>query len=143
MVGIIIVTHGPLAHALVETAEMIVGSQDNVHAVALNADGNLDRLRDKVEALAVTADTGQGLLVLVDMPGGTPANAVASGLRCQAWQCLCGVNLPMVLEALLLRQQMPLAELAARVESAACQGVVNLNAALERQGNSTEPDVIE
>lgn len=117
---------------MIESAEMIMGRQENVHAITLTTEANLDLLRGQIEQVAEIADVGQGLLVLVDMFGGTPANAVASNLRSHDYRCLCGVNLPMLLEAFAQRNQMPLAELAAHVEDIACQSVVNLNVALER-----------
>ena len=132
MIGIILVSHGPMARAMIKTAEMILGKQENLHGVSLNADTNLDLLRGRVETAAQAAEAGQGVLVLVDMFGGTPANAVASNLRGNNYRCLCGVNLPMLLEACLLRESMLLAELATHVEDVACRSVVNLNTALER-----------
>jgi len=132
MIGIIIVTHGPLGSALLTSAEMIIGAQENVHAISLDQDGNLDSLQREVRRVTQTADTGEGVLLMVDMFGGTPANAVASAESLLDRQCICGVNLPMLLEALLQREQMTLAQLAAQVERLACDSVINLRSALER-----------
>jgi len=139
VIGIVVVTHGSLGHVLIETAEMIIGEQENVHAIALNPDSNLDTLRDEVIQATQQADTGQGVLLLVDMFGGTPANAAAASRCAQSYQCLCGVNLPMLLEAFLRREEMPLDELAARVELLACESIVNLRAALERALHNPAP----
>jgi PTS system mannose-specific IIA component len=121
---------------------MVLGKQDNLHAVPLNPDVNLEMLQEKVEASVGIADTGEGVLVLVDMYGGTPANAAALGLRSHVFECLSGVNLPMVLEACLSRREMPLAKLAAHVEAVGCQAIINLNMALalNRAGSRAEPN---
>ena len=139
MIGVVVVSHGPMGQALIETAEMIVGSQENVHAIALNADDNLDVLRAKVVQAIGRADRGQGVLAMVDMFGGTPANAVASVLTSGCCECLCGVNLPMLLEAFLQRADMSLGELAAHVESMSCSSVVNLKVALRRAREENGP----
>jgi len=141
MIGILLVTHGPMGQAMLESAEMIVGKQDNVQAVALTAEVSLDALREQVKLAASRVDAGQGVLVLVDLFGGTPANAVASNLQAHAYRCLCGVNLPMLVEALVMRDQMALPELAAHTEEIACQSVVNLNTALERALRGETPRV--
>jgi PTS system mannose-specific IIA component len=138
MMGIVIVTHGTMGRAMIQTAEMIVGHQRNVHAVALDPDRNLDWLQGEVEQVVRLADEGQGVLIMVDLFGGTPANAVAASMRWHQYECLCGFNLPMLLEALLAREQTPLQELSARIEAMACQSVVNLKAVLERGVRGTE-----
>jgi PTS system mannose-specific IIA component len=132
MIGIVIVTHGKLGQAMLQTAEMIVGHQRNVHAVALDPDTNLDWLQGEIEKVVRLSDEGQGVLIMVDLFGGTPANAAAASMRWPQYECLCGVNLPMLLEALLAREQVPLHELSARIESMACQSIVNLKAVLQR-----------
>ncbi len=132
MIGIIVVTHGPLGRALLASAEMIIGAQENVHAISLDQDGNLDSLQEEVRRVARAADAGDGVLIMVDMFGGTPANAVASAESLLDRQCICGVNLPMLLEALLQREHMTLGQLTAHVERLACDSVINLRSALER-----------
>ena len=72
------------------------------------------------------------VLVLVDMFGGTPANAVALGRCVEGQRCICGVNLPMLVVALTQREEKTIDELAEAVEAAGCESVVNLRAALER-----------
>jgi len=137
MIGIVVVSHGTLSQAMIETAELIVGHQQNVHAVILDPDRNLAWLQDEVERVTQTADQGQGILILVDLFGGTPANAVAASLRWHDHECLCGVNLPMLLEALTLREQMPLRELSAHVEMTTRQSVVDLKDVLMRMAQGT------
>ena len=132
MIGIVIVAHGYLGQALLASAEMIMGAQTNVHAICLDQDGNLASLQEDVKRVAHAADTGHGVLLMVDMFGGTPANAVASAQSTLECQCLCGVNLPMLLEALVQREQMTVSQLTAHVERLACDSVVNLKCALER-----------
>ena len=75
MVGLVVATHGRLAEELLRTAEGIVGRLEQCEAVSIGAgssDGRLPRARSATAVKRV--DTGEGVLVLTDMFGGTPAN---------------------------------------------------------------------
>ncbi len=53
MAGIIIATHGNMAKAMLESAELIVGKQENVETLGLNYGDSIDefsrRLEDGIE----------------------------------------------------------------------------------------------
>ena len=113
MVGIVIATHGNIGSALLNTAVDMVGFSDTgVQAVSLHAD--IDRatgwqtLCDAVDD--VNAD--HGTLILVDMFGGTPSTLALSLLAERDVEVLTGVNLAMVLRAMLRRKESSLEELA-------------------------------
>jgi len=134
MVNILIVTHGPMAAALLKSAEMILGETlAEVKAICLGPQDNLDSARAKVElALAGIGAHGaeQGVLVLVDLFGGTAGNAAAWALRDGTFEIVAGVNLPMLLEVLLNRDQMSATELAELAVEKGKQGVTDIGAAL-------------
>ena len=134
---IVIITHGPMAAALLKSAEMILGGTlSDVKAICLGPQDNLESARAKVEsALAeVKADrAGQGGLVLVDLFGGTAGNAAAWALRDGAFEIVSGVNLPMLLEVLLNREQMSASELAELAVRKGKQGVADIGAALWKE----------
>ena len=48
------------------------------------------------------------ILILTDMFGGTPSNIVAANLKNHDFKCISGMNLPMLLDALMLRESEPL-----------------------------------
>jgi mannose PTS system EIIA component len=56
----------------------------------------LDR-RDIVDAVA-RADTGQGVIVLTDMFGGTPSNLAISVMEAGRVEVIAGMNLPMLIK---------------------------------------------
>ncbi len=97
-VGIVVVTHGPLAEELVRSAEMIVGSQEGVRAVGLRSDEEVDAMKGRIESAIREVDRGRGVLVLTDMFGGTPSNLSLSLHREGAIEIVTGVNLPMLLK---------------------------------------------
>ncbi len=126
MIGIVLVSHGPLAEGLRGAAEMIVGPQERFLAIGMDAAADLDRLRAQIEAAAAeVAGDGEGVLVLVDLMGGSPANASAY-LATAGTPVICGASLPMLLETLTSREHISATELAGIALQAGRDGVVNL-----------------
>ncbi|HBT49503.1 MAG: PTS system fructose subfamily IIA component [Caldanaerobacter subterraneus] len=114
MVGILIVTHGALGKELLNSAELIVGKQQNVMSLGLFYGDNIECLRQDILKAVEELDKGEGVLVFVDLYGGSPSNAMALNLNelmNSKIECITGVNLPMLLEALTNRSIMPLEEL--------------------------------
>ena len=126
MIGIVLVSHGPLAEGLKGAAEMIVGPQERFLAIGMDPAADLDRLRAQIEAAAAeAASDGTSVLVLVDLMGGSPANASAY-LATNGTPVICGASLPMLLEVLTSRDHTSAAELADIALQAGKDGVVNL-----------------
>jgi mannose PTS system EIIA component len=104
MIGIVIAAHGPLPGALLESTSMILGELPQVTSISLMPGDSLEGLGERLQAAVHEVNTGDGTLILLDMFGGTPANATAlltqqtSDLR-----AVTGVNLPMLLETFLAR----------------------------------------
>lgn len=98
LAGIVVASHGELASALISSAEMIVGSQDNITAVCLDPEDNLEACLDALCAAIDQVQTDAGVIVLIDLFGGTPGNAALLGLRERSYPVVAGVNLPMLLE---------------------------------------------
>ena len=103
MIGIVVVSHGPLAQGLIGAAEMIVGAQTNLRAVSMGAAADMDHLRSEIESAVQAVGGANSALVLVDLLGGSPSNASAY-LAVAGTPVICGVNLPMLLELLMARE---------------------------------------
>lgn len=104
MIGIVVVTHGQLANELVAAAEMIVGEIPNITAVSIGwHDDPAEAQREIQEALG-RVDFGQGAIVLTDMFGGTPTNLSLPFLEKGRVEVLTGVNLPMLIKLVSLRE---------------------------------------
>jgi PTS system mannose-specific IIA component len=97
MVQTLILTHGNLAQALVDTAARIVGELHDVQFLALDWNENRDSLRERLSAVIDQLDQGQGVLVLTDLYGDTPSNLALSMVDPGRIEVVTGVNLPMVL----------------------------------------------
>jgi PTS system mannose-specific IIA component len=97
MVGLVVATHGRLAEELLLTAEGIVGRLERCEAVSIVAGASMDEARERIAAAVKRVDQGDGVLVLTDMFGGTPANLALTFLG-DKLEVVTGVNLPMIMK---------------------------------------------
>ena len=118
MIGIVIVTHGNLGDALIETAEMILSRPpEGMTAVSVNLNEDVDRLRGKIARGLKAVNRKKGILILTDMFGGTPSNLSYSFLEEGRVEVISGVNLPILIKAVNSRDKMSLSELAECLEA--------------------------
>lgn len=108
MVGILVVTHGRLAEGFMDSAEMIMGKQEQLASIGLFPDTDLENFGELVNSGIKQVDTGDGTLVFVDMFGASPCNFVASNIADYLAQgkkirVVTGVNLSMLIESLSMR----------------------------------------
>ncbi|MCK8498687.1 MULTISPECIES: PTS sugar transporter subunit IIA [Myxococcus] len=118
MVGLVVASHGRLAEELVSTAEQIVGKLPAVATCNIEPGTPVEDLRAKMKQAVSRVDTGDGVIILADLFGGTPCKE--SLMMCQRMnlEVLAGVNLPMLLKANSLRsEQMTLPEMANQLAS--------------------------
>jgi mannose PTS system EIIA component len=97
--GVVVVTHGQLAAELVNSAEMIVGDLPHFAAVSIGWHEDVDHAREEIGRAIerVRGLTSDGVLVLSDMFGGTPANLAVTFVSPQV-EVITGVNLPMLIK---------------------------------------------
>ncbi len=123
MIGILIVTHIDLGREFLRAAEFIVGRIESSGTVAVVDTSNSEETRKAIEHKISEIDTGDGVLILTDMFGGTPSNLSLSFLEKDRVEVLSGVNLPMVIFIHQNRSRMSLAELAERAQEAGKAGI--------------------
>ena len=144
MVGIILASHGDFAKGILQSGEMIFGTQPNVKAVTLQPSEGPDDIRAKMEEAITTFENPEQVQFMVDLWGGTPFNQT-SGLingHEDTWAVVTGLNLPMLIEAFASRMSMESAqEIAAHVYGVAKEGVRLLPEALEpaQEKQAAEP----
>lgn len=135
MVGIVIVSHGDFGTALIRSAELIFEHPVKVFPVSISSlTVPVSNLRNDLLAVIDQANEGDGVLVLTDLFGGTPSNLSISALGVRPIEIIAGVNLPMVLKALSLREQFPamsLTEVSGLVEEAGKKQISIASRALE------------
>lgn len=128
MVGIVIMSHGSLSTGIVEAAEVILGPIEQIATVSLKPGEGIEELNADFIAALERADTGDGVLVLTDLIGGSPCNVASMSLAEKPYQLLSGFNLPMLIEILSSRDQVSSAEeLAAVGLQSGSDGIRNVN----------------
>lgn len=98
MIGIVIVAHGGLAREYLSAVEHVVGKQQGMVAIAIEEDHDRARKQDEIRAAADGVDTGQGVLVVTDMFGGSPSNLSLPACAGRNRRILYGANLPMLIK---------------------------------------------
>ena len=116
MIGIVLVTHGRLAIEFRAALEHVVGPQEQIETVTIGPDDNVEqRRRDIIEAVK-KVDAGDGVVILTDMFGGTPSNLAISVMSRPKVEVLAGINLPMLIKLVKVRDEWPLAEAVAAAQ---------------------------
>jgi len=110
MIGLVLVTHGRLADELRLAMEHVVGAQRNVATVCIGADDDMDDRRGEIQACIDRVDTGDGVVLLTDMFGGTPSNLAISMMDRPGVEVIAGVNLPMLVKLAKVRGSHTLAD---------------------------------
>lgn len=118
MIGLLIVTHSDLGIEFLNAAEFIVGRLEAADAVSITQTADSEGIRKMIEEKVTALDSGDGVLILTDMFGGTPSNISLSFLKEERVEVLTGVNLPMIIAIAQYRSDMKLSELAEKAEKA-------------------------
>lgn len=127
MVGIVIVSHLNLAEEVLNTAELIVGKIEGAKALSLDPKKDVEILRGEIKNALKKVNSGDGVIILTDMFGGTPSNLAMSFLG-EEVEVVSGVNLPMIIKIAMEREGMDLKELALKAKES---GRDNINVATE------------
>ena len=118
MIGLVLVTHGRLAEEFKAALEHIVGPQTDVATVCIGADDDMDAHRRQIFECVARVDSGQGVVLLTDMFGGTPSNLAISIMEGARVEVIAGVNLPMLIKLASVRKSADLATAAAAAQEA-------------------------
>ncbi len=110
MIGLVLVTHGALASQFVAAMEHVVGPQPQIAAICIGPDDDMEqRRRDILDAVA-KSDSGDGVILLTDMFGGTPSNLAISVMDKAKVEVIAGVNLPMLIKLASVRDHASLGQ---------------------------------
>lgn len=118
MVGLLIISHCDLGRELLNAAKLILGKLDNADSVCISSTAQSEEVLEAISSKIKALDTGDGVLILTDMFGGTPSNLSLSFLEEDKVEVLTGVNLPMVIAVAQSRERLDLAQLGQRAQEA-------------------------
>jgi PTS system mannose-specific IIA component len=98
MIGMVLVTHGHLATEFRAALEHVVGPQKQLVSISIGPEDDMERRRADILEAIHKADSGDGVVLLTDMFGGTPSNLAISVMNGGNVEVLAGVNLPMLIK---------------------------------------------
>lgn len=97
MVGVVIAAHGNLGQELLRTMIFIIGSAEQMKALTVDPSIDVQVIQKNIQKAIKEVDTGDGVLILTDMFGGTPSNISLAFLEDNKVEVVTGVNLPMLI----------------------------------------------
>ena len=118
MIGVVIVTHGKLAHEFRAALEHVVGPQVQIETISIGPNDDLDVRRNDMLAALAQVDSGEGVVVLTDMFGGTPSNLAISAMERSNVEVIAGINLPMLVKLASVRGECGLEEAITQAQEA-------------------------
>lgn len=105
MFGIVLVSHGAIGKEMLTALNQIVGPQPQAKAISIAPDEDMDACRKNILAAISEVNTGDGVVLLTDMFGGTPSNLALSVMPTTNAVVLAGVNLPVLIKLASMRQE--------------------------------------
>jgi len=138
VLGLIVVTHGRLAEELVRAARTIVGPIEALEAVSIGWNDEVERAAERIAEARTRVERGAGVLVLTDMFGGTPTNLALALHENGRVEVVTGVNLPMLIKFIGLRESGALHDTATRVAEQGREAIQVASQVLLGRGGAEE-----
>lgn len=123
MIGLVVATHSRLAEEFLRAAEMIIGPLKGARAVCIHQEDGMEKIRNEIQSAMAEVAGEEGVVIMTDMFGGTPANISLSFLEPKRIEVLTGVNLPMVLKFFNSEEGLGLSDLAAILKAYGQQSI--------------------
>lgn len=126
------VSHGALAESMVGSAQMIVGQQSDFKTLGLYPEDDIEALKDSVRTI-LDEFAGEEVLCFTDLFSGSPFNAVVAAMGDYPIQHITGMNLPIVLEAFMMRMNpdLTMTEIRQQLMAMVPKTVIDVRAFLE------------
>ena len=126
MIGLLIVAHGTLGESLIHCASHVMGKRPlYLRQLGVTMHDDPDAILPQGRDLIRFLDQGDGVLVMTDIFGATPANIACRLLEPGRVEGVSGVNLPMLVKALTYRE-LPMQTLIEKTLSGAKEGVISM-----------------
>ncbi|MFQ5428597.1 MAG: PTS sugar transporter subunit IIA [Thermodesulfobacteriota bacterium] len=116
MIGAVIITHGDVGRALLDSARAIKGGMEKIKPVSVADYNEVGDLRGRLLGAVSEVDGGSGVMVFTDLFGGTPTNIAMSILEDRDVEIMTGVNLPVLIKFDSCRDGRTLREVASFLE---------------------------
>jgi PTS system mannose-specific IIA component len=137
MVGILVVSHGKLAEALISSVQFLVGILERVKGISIWPEDGKEEVKDRIQKGVKEVDDGDGVVILTDVLGGTPTNLSLSVLEDEKVEVVTGVNMPMLLTLLSYRKDRSLGEVGRLVKKSGRRSITLARAIMRSKKRSS------
>lgn len=145
MIGVLLVSHGSMAAGIKDSVKMIVGEQSQFESLSLNPGQDINQLKTDLFNCSKSLDSGDGVLIFVDLYGASPYNA---SMQCvPQWnelsmnvRVITGMSLPMVINAVCNRDSVSLNDLTAESIEAGHENIQDAVANISQSNNNENDD---
>lgn len=126
MIGIVVVTHGNLAEELISAVNFVLAGEPQVkmHGISLDQKKAFDTFTESIKDAIDKVDSGDGILLVTDMFGGTPSNISLTFLEEDRLEVISGVNLPMLLKLATIKDGVTLKDAVKIAEKAGKDNII-------------------
>ena len=138
MIGLLLVSHRHLADEMKAVMEHVVGSQEQIETVSIFPTDDMEMRRTEIQKKISELDTGNGVIVLTDMFGGTPSNLAISMMNQDNIEVLAGMNLPMLIKLAQVRSSQSLREATLSAQEAGKKYINAASVLLNHSGKNSE-----
>lgn len=126
MIGILLITHGTLGESLIHCASHVLNKRPpRLKQLGVTAQDDPVMLLPQARRLVEELDSGDGVLILTDIYGGTPSNMASKLVIPGKVEAVAGVSLPMLIRVLTYRDR-ELATIVTKAISGGCEGVMRV-----------------
>lgn len=138
MIGLIIVTHGNLAKEFIAATEHVVGKLEQVVPICIQPEDDMEKRREDIAQAIEQVNSGNGVVLLTDMFGGSPSNLAISLMGKPGIEVIAGINLPMMIKLAMVRKTLPLQEAVLQAQEAG-RKYINVASNLLSKMHRTKP----
>ena len=124
MVGILVVSHGRLASALISSVQSLVGNLEKIREVSIWSKDREEEVKGLIRKKIAEVDDGDGVVILTDILGGTPTNISLSFLKNEKVEVVTGVNVPMLVTLSSCRKGRSLREIGKMVKKSGRRSII-------------------
>lgn len=131
MVGILVISHGGFSEGVLDSLSMFFENEKQIDSMRVNCDTNIDYFKNEMGRKINELDTGDGVLILADIFGGSPCNSTYNYLK-ENVRIVTGFNFPMLISAVTKRNTITdKKQLAASIIKEAQDGIIDVNERFE------------
>lgn len=131
MIGVLIACHKDMSENLLDTASFIIGQKpEKVATFSAELGYDTEKLKLELSLVIGELESGDGVLVLTDILGGTPTSLADDFLAQKNIEVITGVNLPMVIASINYRKEMSLKRLSKRIAKVGKRSIFSLREAM-------------